>query len=379
MEDKLVTLAIHSYEKAIILKSMLESEGITTYIQNVNVLIPQSSEGVRVRIKESDLPNALKVIEASSFKTDIEGDSENEDGKEDKKHKRTILIPVDFSDYSLKACKLGFSAAKSLNAKIIIAHVYYVPFIPMALTINDLAPVAAQEGLDIDLKEALQRADKGMKKLLAEIKSLQESGVLPEIHHSTIIREGIPEEVIVELGEELKPLMIVMGTRGASKRELEVLGSVTAEVIEQSKQKVLAVPENAPSDAFTKIRHIAFATNFDERAIQAFDHLMELLEGRSINYTIVHFKEKRHDGEAEEHLENMSTFLKKKYPNVSIQYKLIETKDMFANLNDFLNENSVDLLAITTHKRNPFSKLLYASFASKMLFYSKVPILVLRA
>ena len=65
MEDKLVTLAIHSYDRAIILKSMLESEGVEAFIQNVNILIPQSSEGVRVRIKESDLSKALKIVEAS--------------------------------------------------------------------------------------------------------------------------------------------------------------------------------------------------------------------------------------------------------------------------------------------------------------------------
>ena len=68
MEDKLVTLAIHSYDRAIILKSMLESEDIEAFIQNVNILIPQSSEGVRVRIKESDLSKALKIVEASTFK-----------------------------------------------------------------------------------------------------------------------------------------------------------------------------------------------------------------------------------------------------------------------------------------------------------------------
>ena len=35
-EEKLVTLAIHSYEKAQILKSLLETEGIEAYLHNVN-------------------------------------------------------------------------------------------------------------------------------------------------------------------------------------------------------------------------------------------------------------------------------------------------------------------------------------------------------
>ena len=56
MEDKLVTLAILTYTKAQILKNVLENEGIETYIHNVNQIQPVVSSGVRLRIKESDLP-----------------------------------------------------------------------------------------------------------------------------------------------------------------------------------------------------------------------------------------------------------------------------------------------------------------------------------
>ena len=67
MEDKLITLSILTYSKAQILKSVLESEGIESYIHNVNLIQPVISSGVRVRIKESDLPRALKIIESSSW------------------------------------------------------------------------------------------------------------------------------------------------------------------------------------------------------------------------------------------------------------------------------------------------------------------------
>ena len=40
MEDKLVTLAIHTFEKAQILKTILETEGIEVYIHNVNQIQP---------------------------------------------------------------------------------------------------------------------------------------------------------------------------------------------------------------------------------------------------------------------------------------------------------------------------------------------------
>ena len=102
MEDKLVTLAIHTFEKAQILKTMLETEGIEVYIHNVNQIQPVVSAGVRVRIKESDLPHALRIIEDSKWLSE-DAEQEEKAGHQEKK----ILIPIDFSDYSIKACELG--------------------------------------------------------------------------------------------------------------------------------------------------------------------------------------------------------------------------------------------------------------------------------
>ena len=67
MEDKLVTLAILTYAKAQILKNVLENEGIEAYIHNVNLIQPVISSGVRLRIKENDLPHALQIIESTAW------------------------------------------------------------------------------------------------------------------------------------------------------------------------------------------------------------------------------------------------------------------------------------------------------------------------
>ena len=60
---RLITVAIHTYDKAVALRSLLESEGIKVTLQNVNLEHPTVSSGIRVRILESDLPLALRIIE----------------------------------------------------------------------------------------------------------------------------------------------------------------------------------------------------------------------------------------------------------------------------------------------------------------------------
>ena len=87
-KDRLITLAIHTYPKALILKGVLESQGIAVVIQNVNLLKPVISPGVRVRIHEKDLPHALEILETDP----VFGKSE----VSDKPQKNRILIPIDF-------------------------------------------------------------------------------------------------------------------------------------------------------------------------------------------------------------------------------------------------------------------------------------------
>lgn len=124
MEEKLVTLAILTYSKAQILKNVLENEGIEAYIHNVNLIQPVVSSGVRIRIKESDLPRALKVIESSAWLAD---EVVKEETSQPEHRSRQILIPVDFSDYSIKACEFGFNFAKEIHAEIVLMHVYFSP------------------------------------------------------------------------------------------------------------------------------------------------------------------------------------------------------------------------------------------------------------
>lgn len=92
MEDKLVTLAILTYAKAQILKNVLENEGIEASIHNVNLIQPVISSGVRVRIKESDLPHALQIIESSAWLSEDVVKEKEESGAKEKNSARYLFL-----------------------------------------------------------------------------------------------------------------------------------------------------------------------------------------------------------------------------------------------------------------------------------------------
>ena len=157
MEDKLVTLAIHTFEKAQILKTLLETEGIEVCLNNVNQIQPVVSAGVRVRIKESDLPHALRIIEDSKCL------EEGEDLSEEGEKKVKVLIPIDFSDYSMKACDLGFNYASKMGAEVMLMHAYFSPYFPSAIPIGDT--MAYQIDSEDEVEHLLDNVTDDMKKM----------------------------------------------------------------------------------------------------------------------------------------------------------------------------------------------------------------------
>lgn len=151
-------------------KNVLENEGIETYIHNVNQIQPVVSSGVRLRIKESDLPHALKITESSAWLSEsIVGEKETKGEKSNK-----ILIPVDFSSYSMKACEFAFNLAKTENAEIILLHVYFTPIYASSLPYGDVFNY--QIGDEESVKTIIHKVHSDLKALSDKIKDKVESG-----------------------------------------------------------------------------------------------------------------------------------------------------------------------------------------------------------
>ncbi|MDR3704518.1 MAG: universal stress protein [Paludibacteraceae bacterium] len=369
MEDKLVTVAIHTFEKAQILKSLLESEGIETYIHNVNLIQPVVSAGVRVRIKESDLPKALVIIEQMNLSL--------EDKKEivDLENENKILVPVDFSDYSMKACDLAFNLAQSIDAEIVVFHAYYTPIYNNVL-LMDAIPTSVKD--DESIIRIVKQAKADMENLTNLLKRKIENGSLPDIKFTTILKDGIPEEEIIKFSKEYHPSIVFMGTRGKDRKELDLIGSVTAEIIERSNIPVFAIPENNKLNDFNDVKNIAFTTNFEPKDLLAFEKLVEFLQPLKYKVHFVHIEQNK-DAWNEIKLAGIKQYFNKQYPDIETDYILIQDKEILTALDSFVKEKNIDIISLTTHKRNIFSRLFNPSIARKMIFHANTPMLIFHA
>lgn len=368
MEDKLVTLAIHTFEKAQILKTLLETEGIEVYIHNVNQIQPVVSAGVRVRIKESDLPHALRIIEDSKWLSE-ETDEETPVSKVKK-----VLIPVDFSDYSIKACELGINYAYKVGAEVMIMHAYFSPYFPSAIPMGDTLAYPVNE--EETVQNVLKRVQIDMENIRTLINRKIQSGDLPKVKYNYVLREGLPEEEIISYSKEYHPTLIVMGTRGKSQKDMDLIGSVTGEVIEVNKVPILAIPENVPFKDLGDAKNIAFATSFNQRDLVVFDEFMELIKGYNFHIHLFNISTSK-DEWNEIRLTGVNEYFKKQYPDAEITHTVLADGDLLLATEKFVRDKQIDVIALSTYRRNILARMFNPSIARKMLFHTDTPLLVM--
>lgn len=371
MSDKLVTLAIHTNAKAEVLKSVLESENIDVVLEKVDDQSISSLQGIRIKIKSQDLPRALGIVESRNLFSYSEPETyRNDDGR------RRILVPVDFSEYSIKACRIAFNLAKEINAKVKIIHVYFNPFYPTALPMAEAFAYQGKE--EIEFRNILDRVKSDMKKLCSKIDDKIAEGEFPSINYSYILKEGLPEEEIVAYAKDYKPSLLVMGTRGKDQKGMDLIGSVTAEVIEMTAVPVLAIPEKTSFTDFSQVKNISFLTNFSQRDLISFDAMMSYYTSHKINVFFTHIENNKTDKWSMIKLEGIQKYFEKQYPNITIDYKLITGADITSALEEFVKQHDIDIIALTTAKRNIFARIFKPSVSRKMLFHSDIPLFVLR-
>lgn len=367
MESKLITLAIQTFEKAQILRTILESEGIDVYIHNVNQIQPVVSAGVRVRIKESDLPHALRIIE------DMKWFEEPAKKVEEKKRDNKILIPVDFSDYSLAACEIGLSHAERVGAEVVLFHAYFSPFFPSAVPMTDSIVYQAESEAIIDTR---RKVEADMSELMMQLDKKMRDGELPDVKITQVLREGIPEEEIITYAKEIRPVLIVMGTRGKSQKEADLIGSVSGEVVEISKAPVLVIPEKVPFNSINNAKNIAFATSFSQEDLVMFERFMEIIKGYDLNIHLFNISTSKNEWN-EIRLSGVREYFKKQYPEAAITHTVLDDGDLLLAIERFVREKNIDIIVLSTYRRNLLARIFNPSIARKMLFHTDTPLLVM--
>ncbi len=371
MNDKLLILAIRSADKARILKSILENNNVEVFLEKLENgdVNPELHNRYLVKIKSNDLVKALPIIEEDQTL----GYESGEYAKVDDGRKR-ILVAVDFSSYSIKACQVAFYLAKEINAKVKILHVFHNIYFPSHIPFADSLKESPDEGL-------LDKTRKQILKLCLDIDNKITDREWPSVNYSYSLREGVVDEEIENFVREYKPNLLVVGTRGSDNNQVSALGNVTADVIEMVNIPVLAVPENSHINSILDIKHIVFLTNLQKRDLASFDTLVNILNHyQNIKITLLHINRINSKGDkwSEPELVKMRDYFKSLYPQLNIGYILIDSPNITTAVNEYVERENVSIVCLNTQKRNILGRIFAPSVSRKVLINSDKALLVLR-
>lgn len=363
MDDKLLTLASLPYSKAEILRSLLESEGIDCFLENVDFLQDAIDTGNRIKIYEKDARQAFPILEMMLGKTT----------DDNSKRENYVLIPIDFSDYSLKAALIGFDIAEKLKSKMVLYHSSPRPeFLTIPYSDVIVYDSALFLNYEITEKQTNEQFEEFLNKLTSAIDTKRWEKARPEY----IVKIGEADDDILSYIQIHPPKVVVMGIRGEDAQAGDLIGTTTAGVIFNSKVPVLAIPEKTPDNWLENFKTIVYATNFESTDFIALDKLLKLMKPFDTKVICLHVNQGQNGELDEAMLEGMREALCEKYPYAGFDCHLIHSKNLSEAIDQYIQENQINVLALTTHRRNMLTRLFNPSITQALVLHTQTPILV---
>lgn len=294
-----------------------------------------------------------------------------------------VLIPVDFSQRGSLALRVGFELARRLEREVTLLHAEVVPVATAAFPQfpEDINGVDTEDGAMEEMEVSLEvhRVDEdAMGRLRSHIRTLQTSGALPAIAYDTVLAPGMPEEVISEYCSSTPPLVAVMATRGCERRREELIGSVTAEVIDHCVAPVFTVPEDYTFEGFNAIVRICAFCFFEEADFTAVSRLMEMFGNPSVTVWLFPATDKYRGEVLSGKLEALQSRLATAFPSSEFRCAAVaDVRNLRTEAETLFAGEKIQMILAPNRHRNALARFFNPGLAHKILYEIDFPMLAI--
>ena len=265
---------------------------------------------------------------------------------------KKILFPTDFSLPSANAFKYACALAKTVNAKVDVITVFHLPASDVADLPPDYYPRLIEEQEDVLNEKMLDFTKEADKGLVAKI--------------DVVYGMFVPQEITCYARHQHHDL-IIMGTKGAHNIMEKFMGSITTHTMLQSPCPVLAVPAEAVFEPVTKI---AYATDFSLNDSHSVRKLIEMAKELKAETLFVHVETNADLGKMGDTIEIED------YPFEYSDFSVVNNPSILDGLELYIEEKEINWLSLFVPRRRLWERLFHTSFARKMTFHTKKPVLV---
>lgn len=269
----------------------------------------------------------------------------------------SILVTTDFSTGANHALRYAIGIANHAKAEVHLLHSAYIPVPGIYFTSPAMEDIMASVKSD---------AASGFEKLKKEYFRNTNLKFISTVVFGTV------QETVQEYVDKHQIDLVIMGTCGSSEIDDLLIGSNTAEVIRKCPVPVMAVP---PEATYTEFRDIVYATD---------NYGPEFAVVSKLIYFADMFGAKVHvitaETDFEKYLGHEENFFVKNKEHLSLKkwdIKKVFSENVTESINRFVSDKHAGLLVMSKHKRNFFSRIFHRSLSKRMIFHTKVPLLVI--
>lgn len=273
---------------------------------------------------------------------------------------KTILIPTDFSDTSRNAARYALALADQIKAsRIVLYNAFQAP-----VSVDPMVPTV--QLLDMDLMK--KSSEEGLQQFKSELKSEP----FGNIEIDTFSEYNVLTGGINDLAKAVAADFIVMGITGGGAVTETLIGSNAVSVSLHSTIPVIIVP---PDASFKKINQVVLACDFKQvLETTPVSPLKKLLESTGAGLHVLHVNSST-EKSLNVSFETMvlDGLLKGNNP----QYHFVENESFTVGINNFADDNHIDMIITMPKKHGFFDSLFKKSHTKRLAFHSHLPLMVM--
>jgi nucleotide-binding universal stress UspA family protein len=306
---------------------------------------------------------------------------------------KTILCPVDFSDFSRHALAHAIQLARWFDSALTVLHVYLPPAPPPPMLFGGLpGPLPPTEPFPSLPPERAHEA------VLARLSEFTAAAGATGVALTVAARAGTPAGTILDEAGRLQSDLIVLGTHGHSGFERWMLGSVTEKVLRKAPCPVLTVPPQvgeAPDDARRLFKRILCAIDFSEASLKGLEYALSLAQEADAALVLMHVIEglpeppdwqTSHGPAVAEYLrlseQDALRRLRAAVPHDASSWCqpeiIVRAGKPYQAILAVAQEHDCHLIVMGVHGRNPLDRLFFGSTTTQVVRTAATPVLTVK-
>ncbi|MBL7902793.1 MAG: universal stress protein [Bacteroidia bacterium] len=271
---------------------------------------------------------------------------------------KRILMPYDFSKNADKALSHAAFMSSLLKCELYLLHV-----------------ISKSEMLDILLPVFKMKNNQVLVNLVNEkletvcVKVRKEYGIKAK----SLVSTGSITSEIVEMCDENKIDLVVMGTQGSNSKSDLFLGSNAYRLITKSEIPVMTVKEPSNKKGYS---NILLPIDLSDHTRQKVDYAVSMAKAFKAKITVLGL----YDENEKEHKFKLETFAKQieslcKGQKVSVETFVDKTSHRVGKTNTFAKKHKVDLIITMTDQKRGGKLLELNSYDHELVHSSKIPVI----